>query len=216
MTDAPVRRRRPALPDVLCAAGLLVNTVLGAVLSAAQPALLAHHAVLLEALTSSPLAMVTGGALARVGRAALPLVLVAPLCGVLAYDVFLWWAGRRWGGPLLRGYERRPGTARWVARADGWVRDHGVRVLAVAYFLPVPNPLLYAACGAAGMPLALFVVGDAVGTLLWTGLLVGLGWGLGQRAVAVVDGVGHYGVGAAVAVVVVLVGVRAVRRRRRA
>lgn len=202
------------MADLLCGAGLVANTVLGVALVAATPRLLAHHAVLLEALTSSPVAMVTGGALARVGRASLLLVVLAPLCGVLLYDAFLWWAGRRWGGPLLHLYARRPGN-RWAARADGWVRDHGVRVVAVAYFLPVPNPVLYAVCGAAGMPLALFVLGDAVGTLLWTGLLVGLGEALGRRGVTVVDGIEHYSTGVTLGLVALLVAVRLVRRRRR-
>lgn len=210
----PVGARLP-VADLLCGGGLALNTVAALALSAATPSLLAHHSLLLEALTSSAIAMVTGGALASVGRAALPLVVLAPLCGVMLTDVFSWWAGRRWGEGLVRTYtSRSPRSARWVVRADGWVRRFGVWAVAVAYFLPVPNPLLYLACGTAGMPLALFVVGDAIGTLLWTGLMVGLGWGLGAAAVDVVDGINRYSLWATVALVVGIVGVRLVRRRR--
>jgi len=138
--------------------------------------MLAHHDVVLEALSSSAVSIVTGGALARVGRAPLLLVVLAPLCGIALADVHLWWAGRRWGNRIVSSYRRRsPRSGRWIDTADRWVGRHGVLALAAAYFLPVPNALLYLSCGTAGMPLLIFVIGDAIGTLLWTGLLVALG-----------------------------------------
>jgi membrane-associated protein len=203
------------LANGLCAAGLTANTVAPLFLTAATPSLLKHHVVLLEALTTSPISLVTGGALASVGRAPLLLVVLAPLCGVLLTDVFFWWAGRRWGERLVAAYtSKRPRSRRWIERADGWVARHGVRTVAAAYFLPIPNPFLYLSCGIAGMPLLVFVIGDAIGTLLWTGLLVGLGWGLGKDAVDVVDQVDHYELRITVAIVVGLVVLSLVRRRR--
>ncbi len=149
------------------------------------------------------------------GRAPLILVVLAPLCGVLLTDVFFWWAGRRWGERLVAAYTaRRPRSRRWIERADRWVVRHGVRTVAAAYFLPIPNPFLYLSCGIAGMPLLVFVIGDALGTLLWTGLLVGLGWGLGKDAVDVVDQVDHYELRITIAVVIGLVVLSLVRRRR--
>jgi hypothetical protein len=92
-------RRRWA--DGLCAAGLIANGLAGLVLGAATPSLLAHHDTLLEALSSSAVSIVTGGALARVGRASLLLVVLAPLCVIVLNDLFLWWAGRRWGARIV-------------------------------------------------------------------------------------------------------------------
>jgi membrane protein DedA with SNARE-associated domain len=203
------------LANGLCAAGLAANTVAPLFLTAATPSLLKHHVVLLEALTTSPISLVTGGALASVGRAPLFLVVLAPLCGVLLTDVFFWWAGRRWGERLVAAYtSKRPRSRRWIERADGWVVRHGVRTVAAAYFLPIPNPFLYLSCGTAGMPLLVFVIGDAIGTLLWTGLLISLGWGLGTSAVEVVDQINHYELRITIAVVIGLVVVSQVRRRR--
>jgi membrane protein DedA with SNARE-associated domain len=91
---------------------------------------------------------------------------------------------------------------------------HGVRVVAVSYFLPIPNPMLYLSCGIAGMPLLVFVLGDVIGTLLWTGLLVGLGWGLGKSAVDVVDQLDRYELGLTAVVVAVLIVLSLVRKRR--
>jgi membrane protein DedA with SNARE-associated domain len=38
-----------------------------------------------------------------------------------------------------------------------------------------------------------FLILDLIGTLLWTGMLVGLGYALGQHAVSVAQTVSHYG-----------------------
>lgn len=188
-----VRTKRTRLADAACGAGLLLGWLEPLVLASATPFLLAHHDTLLEALSSSAVSIVSGGALARVGRSPLLLVLLAPLCGIALADVFLWWAGRRWGDRIVSSYRRRkPRSARWVDRADRWVGRHGILTLAAAYFLPVPNALLYLSCGTAGMPLLTFAVGDAVGTMLWTGLLVEIGWSIGRRGVRIVDAVQHY------------------------
>jgi membrane protein DedA with SNARE-associated domain len=201
--------------DGFCAAGLVVSAISPVALGAATPMLLAHHDTLLEALSSSALSIVTGGALARVGRAALLLVVLAPLCGILLSDVFFWWAGHRWGERMVTAYKaKHPRSVRWIDRTDGWVLRHGARTVAVAYFLPVPNPLLYLSCGTAGMPLVVFLLGDVLGTLLWTGLLVGIGWGVGRDGVDVVNAINHYELLITAAIVAVLIAVR-VRRRRR-
>jgi len=62
----------------------------------------------------------------------------------------------------------------------------------LAYVLPVPTALVDAAAGWARMPLVVFLISDAIGALIWTALLVGLGYGLGQQAVDVVHAVSHY------------------------
>jgi membrane protein DedA with SNARE-associated domain len=46
---------------------------------------------------------------------------------------------------------------------------------------------------------------DAIGALLWVGLLVGLGYAIGQRAVDVAKGVSHYALAATVALIVVII-----------
>ena len=49
-----------------------------------------------------------------------------------------------------------------------------------------------AAAGWTRMRLAVFLVCDMLGALLWTGLLVALGYALGQPAVDVVHAISHY------------------------
>ena len=52
--------------------------------------------------------------------------------------------------------------------------------------------LIAVTVGLAGMPLLTYVVLDAIGAMIWLGLLAGLGYGIGQRAVDVANSVSHY------------------------
>ncbi|MCU1693631.1 MAG: hypothetical protein JWM64_2722 [Frankiales bacterium] len=68
--------------------------------------------------------------------------------------------------------------------------------------------------GTASVGLAI-VVGDVLGTLLWTSVLAFLGWVVGRPALDLLDTVDHYALAITVGVLVVLVAVRSLRRRAR-
>ncbi|MCW2776471.1 MAG: rane-associated protein-like protein, partial [Frankiales bacterium] len=108
-----------------CGAVLVAGLVASYVLSLLTPSLLAHHGLLVEALTGNVASIVVGGAQARAGRAGLLLVLLAPLCGVVLYDVALWWAGRLWGNGVLTRLVRTSRARRRLAQAEGWVARRG-------------------------------------------------------------------------------------------
>jgi membrane protein DedA with SNARE-associated domain len=74
--------------------------------------------------------------------------------------------------------------------------------------------LVDAAAGWAGMRLAVFIVCDILGALLWASLLVGLGYALGQHAVNVTHAISHYSLILTLALVV-MVAVRQTMVRRR-
>jgi len=62
-----------------------------------------------------------------------------------------------------------------------------LRAAVVLAVLPgVPTAVVYAMAGWARMRLATFLLLDLAGALLMTGLVAGLGYGLGQRAVDLV------------------------------
>jgi membrane protein DedA with SNARE-associated domain len=72
-------------------------------------------------------------------------------------------------------------------------------------FLPIPDALVYAAAGWTGMSWVTFLVLDAIGNLMWAGLLAGLGWALGQHAVNVAQEISKYGLWFSIAIVVLVV-----------
>jgi membrane protein DedA with SNARE-associated domain len=64
------------------------------------------------------------------------------------------------------------------------------------------------------MRLLTFVILDAVGALLWIGLLAGLGYYLGQDAVDVAKTISHYGLWVSIGLVVLVIAGQRVRNRR--
>jgi membrane protein DedA with SNARE-associated domain len=62
----------------------------------------------------------------------------------------------------------------------------------VSSFLPIPKAIIFVVAGWAGMRLITFLILDLIGVLLWTGLLCGLGYALGHRAVVAATAISHY------------------------
>jgi membrane protein DedA with SNARE-associated domain len=141
--------------------------------------------VLLEFLTGDLITIGAGAAFARIGEAALWLVVVAGAVGMVKFDWLMWWAGRQWGVGIIRMFTTEERAERFAVRATAlnpWI----IRAVVVFAVLPgVPTPVVYAMAGLAGMRLRTFLLLDLLGALLITGLVAGLGYGLGQQAVDV-------------------------------
>jgi membrane-associated protein len=184
------------------------------------PALIGSHPLLLEIVSGSTLAEVTVGAHSRLGELPLWLAVVAGVPGSMMFDWVFWWAGRRWGDRALHLLLGRDSSPRGVARRESrsarlerMAERFGPAAVVLAYYLPLPSLLIYAAAGLSGMRLRTFLALDVVGTLLWVGPVVGLGYVIGQPAVDVVHRIDHYSTLLTIAVVVVVVGLQARRRR---
>jgi membrane-associated protein len=184
------------------------------------PALIGSHPLLLEVVGGSTLAEVTVGAQSRLGELPLWVAVAAGVPGMMMFDWVFWWAGRRWGDRALHLALGRSSSPRGVAtrearsaRLERTAERFGPAAVVVAYYLPVPSLLIYVVAGLSGMRLRTFLVLDVVGTLLWVGPVVGLGYAVGKPAVDVVHGVDRYSTLLAVAVLLVVIGVQ-VRRRR--
>jgi membrane-associated protein len=186
------------------------------------PALIGSHPLLLEILSGSAVAEVTIGAHSRLGDLPLCSAVIAGLPGSMMFDWVFWWAGRRWGDRALHlflGRDSSPGgVARREARSarlERMVERFGPAAVVLAYYLPLPTLLIYVAAGLSGMRLRTFLALDVVGTLLWVGPIVVLGYAIGKPAVDVVDQIDHYSTFLAIGAVLVVIGVQ-VRRRRHA
>ncbi|WP_310964913.1 DedA family protein [Nocardioides terrisoli] len=184
------------------------------------PALIGSHPLLLEIISGSTLAEVTVGAHSRLGELPLWFAVVAGVPASMMFDWVFWWAGRRWGDRALHIFLGRAsspsGVARRKARSARLERTaerFGPAAVVLAYYLPVPTVLIYAASGLSGMRLRTFLALDVVGTLLWIGPSVGLGYAIGQPAVDVVHRINHYSTLLTIVVVLVVIGVQARRRR---
>jgi membrane-associated protein len=183
------------------------------------PALIGSHPLLLEIVSGSTLAEVSVGAHSRLGELPLWFAVVAGVPGSMMFDWIFWWAGRRWGDRALHLLLGRDSSPRGVARRDAraarleqMAARFGPAAVVLAYFLPLPAVLIYVTAGLSGMRLRTFLALDVVGTLLWVGPLVGLGYAIGKPAVDVVHRIDHYSTLLTVVVVLVVIGVQARRR----
>lgn len=197
---------------VICATVLVAQGLYSLLLVPAVPSLIGRNPVLLEALRSSTAAMVAAGAFARVGKASLALALLAPLPTLMMSDPFLWWAGRLWGpdvtkyigGRSPRAKRRTERAIRLLERYDSWA-------VVLAYVLPVPSAVIYAAAGWTGMRLRRFLLLDLLGTAIWIVLIVGLGYAIGSSAVHVAHEITRYSLYATLGLVVLAVVIGVVR-----
>jgi membrane protein DedA with SNARE-associated domain len=104
---------------------------------------------------------------------------------------------------LLSGKRNR--GHKYMSRVQRWGRKFTWPAMVLAPLLPIPTAIIYAVVGWAGMRLVTFLILDAIGTLLWAGLLAGLGYELGHHAVVIAQKISHYGLWISIGLVVVIV-----------
>jgi membrane-associated protein len=192
--------------DKLLLAAFAASGILPLALLPLVPVLVSSHPALLELIRGSTPSIVNMGARARVGEES---IIAAALLGVpslMMFDWAFWLAGRRWGDRvfvwMLGGPS--PRTERRLARLHRVENRFGPAAVVLAYLLPLPRGLVYAAVGDGGMRLWVFLVLDALGTLLWTSLLAFAGWQLGHAAVDIADQIGRYGLWVTIGLIVLI------------
>ncbi len=194
---------------------ILAVVALGRVLRPLKPFLLASHPVALTFLTGDLTAIGAAAAFARIGEAPLWLVVVAGAVGMVKLDWLTWWTGRQWGGGIIKMFTTSERAQRFAARATE-VNPRILRAAVVLAVLPgVPSAVVYAMAGWARMRLATFLLLDLAGALLMTGLVAGLGYGLGQRAVDLVLLVDRYAALVSLTMITVTAVIAVLKRRLR-
>ena len=227
MPDSDAGEHRPAakdpgLPwagraraaDIACWTAIALSGVYYLLLLPFRAPLVGTHPLLLVLLNGSTEGIVAAAALARVGHGTLLLVLLVAIPGLMKFDPVYWWAGRLWGERiivLMSG--RRNRGPRYMARVHRWGRKFMWPAVVLCPFLPIPNAIVYVIAGWAGMRLITFIILDVIGSLLWAGMLAGLGYELGRRAVEVAQTISHYGLWITLGIVALVV-VSQVRRTR--
>jgi membrane protein DedA with SNARE-associated domain len=109
--------------------------------------------------------------------------------GTWLAGIGLYYLGR-WRGDWVR--RRWPHLRRFMVRAFKIVRRHPWRSsLAVrwAYGLRLTLPI---ACGAARLPLPIYLIGSAVSCVTWSAIFTLLGWGFGRTTLIVLGHVRRY------------------------
>ncbi|MEF9942853.1 MAG: DedA family protein [Burkholderiaceae bacterium] len=138
-----------------------------------------YFAVFAAAMIEGETIYVIGAFMAHLGYLKLPLVMSAAAAGAFVGDNLWFWLGRRHGPALM---ERFPWMATAVPKVDALIarwRFGAVILLRFAVGLRTAGP---AVVGMGRMPVWQFVLANAIGALLWAGVVGALGWSFGAAA----------------------------------
>lgn len=166
----------------------------------------------------SLLVMPFAGFLASKGEFSLPVILAINSAAALVGSGLSYWLGAAGGKPLLLKYGKyvfvRPKD---LAKTEDYFARHGRWTVLVARFLPVVRHIISIPAGIARMPLVPFFTQTFIGSTLWGGGLMVLGYQLGARWEGIaakakrVDLV----IAGVIVLAIVVVGIQFVVRRRR-
>jgi membrane protein DedA with SNARE-associated domain len=122
-------------------------------------------------------ALLAAGALAGKGSFEFNAALGVSVCGCLLADIFWFYLGRRGGGRVLNFICRislEPDSC--VRRANNVIGKYGPKSLLVAKFIPGMNAVAAPLAGSSAVSLPKFLLFDVLGSLLWCGSFLSVGY----------------------------------------
>jgi membrane protein DedA with SNARE-associated domain/rhodanese-related sulfurtransferase len=138
--------------------------------------------------------LIAAGALVGTGQMALGIAVGTAVLAALAGDQVWFELGRRRGRRVLNWLCRislEPTSC--VSRTEEFFARHGVRSLVVAKFVPGLSTIAPPLAGIVGLPLPQYILYNGLGTILWVGSGIGLGYVFSdqlERALSVTAHVG--------------------------
>jgi membrane protein DedA with SNARE-associated domain len=156
-------------------------------------------------------APLVGGLMAHNGHLSLTAVMASIAVGTWVADILLYYLGR-WRGDWVRA--RWPKLRTFMLQVFRVVRRHPWRCsmsVRFAYGLRLTLPL---ACGAARIPIWLYVIGSGISAVLWAGAFTLLGWGFGEASLRVLGHVRRYEIHIATLLVLAVIITLVLMRRR--
>ena len=111
----------------------------------------------------------------------------APIAAITGAQVGHWF-GNKYGRKLFDRPEGRFFNHQKVVATEKWLRKYGPgKAIVLARFVPFIRTLLNPMCGVIGMNAKKFFVWNVVGGVIWTQLVIGLGFVLGEKLKGSVD-----------------------------
>jgi membrane-associated protein len=111
----------------------------------------------------------------------------APIAAIAGAQVGHW-LGHKYGRKLFDRPDGRVFNHQKVVATEKWLRKYGPgKAIVLARFVPFIRTLLNPMCGVIGMNAKKFFVWNVVGGVIWTQLVIGLGFVLGEKLKGSVD-----------------------------
>jgi membrane-associated protein len=132
----------------------------------------------------------SGSGAAVLGNAHLPvgaLFLGAPIAAITGAQLGHWF-GNKYGRKLFDRPDGRIFNRQRVVATEKWLSKYGTgKAIVLARFVPLIRTLINPMCGVVGIPAKKFFVWNAIGGIIWTELVLGLGYILGEKLKGSVD-----------------------------
>lgn len=132
----------------------------------------------------------SGSGAAILGGASLDpvaLFIGAPIAAVAGSQVGYWF-GARYGRRLFTRPDGRFFTQSKVEATEKWLAKYGTgKALILARFIPFIRTLINPLAGVVAIPVKRFFIFNVVGAIIWTQLVLGLGYLLGEKLKGSVD-----------------------------
>ena len=166
----------------------------------------------------STLVMPFAGYLAGIGVFSLPVILIINSVAALLGSGISYWIGAKGGKPFLLKYGKyflvRPQDLEKTERAFA---KHGRWVILIGRFIPVVRHIISVPAGIARMPLRTFFLQTFLGSTIWGGFLILLGYYLGENWQVVAAQIKRFDLVIGISVVLAILGLGiwfVVHRRR--
>jgi membrane protein DedA with SNARE-associated domain/rhodanese-related sulfurtransferase len=145
--------------------------------------------------------LIPAGALSAHGEMSASILVFLGVLGCLAADGIGFWLGRKWGSKAMRLVCRFTADPRSCSKnAREKFRRYGLKLLFVSKFVPGMDAVMPPLSGAEGVSLQGFLAFDAVGSLLWSGFYLGLGYLLSNELDVAMGWAKHFGTALGIAI----------------
>lgn len=122
----------------------------------------------------------TAGLLASQGYLSIAGLLVGVFVAAVAGDSVGYAFGKKVGPALFSKEDSRFFSKQHIARAQHFYEKYGVRTIILARFLPIVRTFAPIVAGIGNMRYKTFITYNILGGLIWTVLVIGLGYGFGR------------------------------------
>lgn len=166
----------------------------------------------------SELVMPFAGFMASKGEFSLPLILIINSTAALLGSGICYWIGAKGGKPFLVKYGKFFLVRQHdLEKTEVVFAKYGKWVVLIGRFIPVVRHIISIPAGIARMPLKTFFLQTFIGSTIWGGFLIMLGYELGENWEAVATKFKRIDlvIGVCVVLGIVILGIRFVVRRRR-
>src|SRR6185295_8908142 len=158
------------------------------------------------------------GFMAYQGKFSLPVILVINSAGALLGSGLCYWIGVVGGKPFLVKYGKYFLVNQHdIAKTETFFAKHGKATILIARFLPVIRHVISVPAGIARMPLRDFLLQTFLGSTIWGGALILLGYFVGANWEVFSSTLSHvdHVIAAILVLALVALGIRFVVSRRR-